>query len=152
MVQVLPSSYFRANFLTLRPNAANDMALESLKKCRTFLYVLFLLIHFGFMSVLRMVKTYFCHIFYKLYRNGTNNIPLKSYEKCETFSCWQFSLIPSRLQVISEMARSFILPLSRNRFAKNASQEVPELLGMKPWTSLCFSHAFFSSYISIHCS
>ena len=59
MVQVLSSLYFRANFLTVRPNAANDMALESLKKCETFLYVLFLLIHYGFMSVLKMVKNVF---------------------------------------------------------------------------------------------
>ena len=36
MVQVLLSSYFRANCLTVRPNAANDMALESLNKCETF--------------------------------------------------------------------------------------------------------------------
>ena len=54
MVQVLPSLYFRANFLTMRPNAANDMAFESLNKCETFLYILFLLIHYGFMSVLKM--------------------------------------------------------------------------------------------------
>ena len=59
MVQVPPSSYFWANFLTVRPNAANDMALESLKKCETFLYILFLLIHYGFMSVLKMVKNVF---------------------------------------------------------------------------------------------
>ena len=59
MVQVLPSSYFRANFLTVRPNAANDMALEILKKCETFLYILFLLIHYGFMSVLKMAKNVF---------------------------------------------------------------------------------------------
>ena len=59
MVQVLPSSYFRANFLTVRPNAANDMALESLKKCKTFLYILFLLIHYDFMSILRMAKNAF---------------------------------------------------------------------------------------------
>ena len=68
-------------------------------------------------------KTYFRHNFYKLYRNWTNNILLKSYGKCETFSCWWFSLIPSRFQVISKMARSFILPLSRNRFSKNALRE-----------------------------
>ena len=92
----------------------------------------------------KWLKTYFRRNFYKLYRNGANNIPLKSYGKCETFSCWWFSLIPSRFQVISKTARSFVLPLSRNRFAKNASREVRELLGMKPWTSLCFSHAFFS--------
>ena len=97
-------------------------------------------------------KTYFRRIFYKLYRNGANNIPLKGYGKCKSFSCWQFSLIPSRFQVISKMDRSFVLPLSRNRFAKNASRKVPELLVMKSWTSLCFSHALFSSYISIHCS
>ena len=50
---------FVFNFLTIRPNAANDMALESLKKCETFLYVLFLLIHYGFMSVVKMVKNVF---------------------------------------------------------------------------------------------
>ena len=76
MVQVLPSSYFRANFLTVRPNLANYMALESLKKCETLLYILFLLIHYGFMSVLKMAKTYFCRNLYKLYRNEANNIPL----------------------------------------------------------------------------
>ena len=59
MVQVLPSSYFRANFLTVRPNAANDIALESLKKCESFLYVLFFLIHYGFMSVLKIAKNVF---------------------------------------------------------------------------------------------
>ena len=35
--QVPPNSYFQANFLTVRPNAANDMALESLRKCEKFL-------------------------------------------------------------------------------------------------------------------
>ena len=59
MVQVLPSSYFRANFLTLRPNAANDMALESLNKCETFWYVLFLPILYGFKSVSKMEKNVF---------------------------------------------------------------------------------------------
>ena len=152
MVQVLPSSYFRANFLTVRPNAANDMALKSLNKYRTFLYILFLLIHYSFMLVLKMVKTYFCRNFYKLYRNGENNIPLKSYGKFETFSCWWFSVIPCRFQIISKMARSFVLPLSWNRFFENAPREEPELLGMSTWTSLCFSRAFFCSYISIHCS
>jgi hypothetical protein len=81
--------------------------------------------------------------FYKLWRNGANNIPLKSYGKCETFSCWWFSLIPSRFQVISKTARSFFLPLSRNRFFENAPREELELLGMSTWTSLCFSRAFF---------
>ena len=59
MVQVPPSSYFWANFLTVRPNAANDMALESLNKCETFLYVLFLPIPYGFKSVLKMDKKVF---------------------------------------------------------------------------------------------
>ena len=59
MIQVLPSWYFRANFLTVRRNAKNDMALESLKKCETFLYILFLLIHYDFMSVLKMAKNVF---------------------------------------------------------------------------------------------
>ena len=54
MVQVLPSSYFR-----VRPNAANDMVLESLNKCETFWYVLFLPILYGFKSVLKMVKNVF---------------------------------------------------------------------------------------------
>ena len=35
-VQVPPSLYFRSIFLTVRPNAANDMALESLRKCEIF--------------------------------------------------------------------------------------------------------------------
>ena len=59
MVQVLPSSYFRANFLTVRPNAANDMALEILNKCKTFWYVLFLPILYGFKSVSKMGKNVF---------------------------------------------------------------------------------------------
>ena len=81
-----------------------------------------------------MAKTYFRRNFYKLYRNGENNIPLKSYGKCETFSCWWFSLIPSRFQVISKTARSFVLPFSWNRLSKmhrlknlNFSARVPEL-------------------------
>ena len=89
-------------------------------------------------------KTYFHRNFYKLYRNGANNIPLKSYGKCETFSCWLFSLIPSHFQVILKTAGSFFLPLPWNRFAKNASREVPELLGACTWTSLCFSRTFFA--------
>ena len=119
------------------------MALESLNKCETFLYILFLPIPYGFKSILKMAKYVFPRNFYKLYRNGANNIPLKSYGKCKTFLCWSFSPIPSNFQVISKTTRSFVLPLSRKRFAKNASREVPELLGMKPWTSLCFSRAFF---------
>ena len=87
---------------------------------------------------------YFFRNFYKLYRNWTNNIPLKSYGKCETFSCWWFFLIPFRFQVITKMARSFVLPLSRNRFFENAPCEEPELLGMSTWTSICFSRAFFA--------
>ena len=59
MVQVLPSSYFRANFLTVRPNVANDMALESLNKCEKFWYVLFLPILYGFKSVSKMAKNIF---------------------------------------------------------------------------------------------
>ena len=89
-------------------------------------------------------KTYFRRNFYKLYRNGANNIPLKSYGKCETFSCWWFSRTPSRFQVIAKMARSFVLPLSRNRFFENAPREEPELLGECTWTSLCFSRDFFA--------
>ena len=87
MVQVLPSSYFRANFLTVRPNAANDMAFESLKKCKTFLYILFIPIPYSFKSNWKMAKTYFWNNLYILYLNGANNIPLKIYGKCETFSC-----------------------------------------------------------------
>ena len=63
MVQVLPSSYFRANFLTVRPNAANDMMLESLNKCETFWYVLFLPILYGFKSVSKMAKNVFSPYF-----------------------------------------------------------------------------------------
>ena len=59
MVQVLPSSYFRASFLTVRLNAANDMALEILNKCETFWYVLFLPILYGFKSVSKMAKNVF---------------------------------------------------------------------------------------------
>ena len=59
MVQVLPSSYFRANFLTVRLNAANDMALESLNKFEPFWYVLFLPIIYGFKSVWKMEKNLF---------------------------------------------------------------------------------------------
>ena len=51
MVQVLPSSYFRAHFLTVPPNAANDMALERLNKCETFWYVLCLPILDSYKSV-----------------------------------------------------------------------------------------------------
>ena len=63
MVQVLPSLYFRANFLTMHPNAANDMALESLKKCKTFWYVLFLPIIYSFKSVSKMAKNAFSPYF-----------------------------------------------------------------------------------------
>ena len=63
MVQVLPSSYFRANFLTVRPNAANDMALESFSKCKTFWYILFLPILYGFKSVLNIAKNVFSPYF-----------------------------------------------------------------------------------------
>ena len=59
MVQVLPSSYFRANFLTVCPNTENNMALESLNKCETFWYVLFLPNLYGFKSVLKMAKNIF---------------------------------------------------------------------------------------------
>ena len=90
----------------------------------------------------KRLKTYFRRNFYILYRNGANNIPLKSYGKCETFSCWWFSLIPSHFQVISKMAGSCVLPLSRNRFFENAPREEPELLGACTWTSLCF-HVIF---------
>ena len=89
-------------------------------------------------------KMYFHHNFYELYRNWANNIPLKSYRKCETFSCWWFSPIPSRFHVILKMARSFVLPLLRNRFFENAPREEPELLGACTWTSLYFSRDFFA--------
>ena len=101
----------------------------------------------------KWLKTYFWRNFYKLYWNGENNVLLKSYRKCETFSCWWFSLNPDRFYVISKMARSFVLPLSRNRFFENAPHEEPELLGMSTWTSLCFSRAFFvRRYPSTTCS
>ena len=64
------------------------------------------------------------------------------------FSCWWFSVIPSRFHVISKMARSFVLPLSRNRFFENAPREEPKLLGMSTWTSLCFSRAFL--LVAVH--
>ena len=67
-------------------------------------------------QIWKWLKTYVWHNFYILYRNRANNIPLKSYKKCETFSYWWFSLIPSRFEVISKTMRSFVLPLSRNRF------------------------------------
>ena len=59
MIQNPPSSYFRANFLTVRLNAANDMVFESLNKCETFLYILFLPIPYGFKSVLKMAENVF---------------------------------------------------------------------------------------------
>ena len=59
MVQVAPSSYFQANFLTVCPNAANDMVLESLRKCETFWYILFLPIPYDFKSILKMAKNIF---------------------------------------------------------------------------------------------
>ena len=59
MVQVLPSSYFQANFLTVRANATNDMVLQILNKCETFWYVLFLPIPYGFKSVSKMAKNVF---------------------------------------------------------------------------------------------
>ena len=144
MVRVVPSSYFRANVLTVRPNAANDMSSERLNKCETFWYVLFLPILYGFKSVLKMEKMYFRRNFYELFRNWVNNIPLNSYRKCETFSCWWFSLISSRFQVIPKTAGSFVLPLPRNRFFENAPHEESELLGACTWTSLCFSRDFFA--------
>ena len=92
----------------------------------------------------KWLKTYFLRNFYKLYRNWANNIPLKSYEKCETILYWWFSLITSLFQVILKTTRSFILPLSRNRFFRNAPRGELELLGMSTWTSLCFSRPFFA--------
>ena len=62
MVQVLPSSYFWANFLTLRLNA-NGMALESLNKCETFWYILFLPIIYGFKLLSKMAKNIFSPYF-----------------------------------------------------------------------------------------
>ena len=59
MAEVPPSSYFRVVFINVCRIVANNMALESLKKCETFLYILFLLIHYGFMLVLKMVKNVF---------------------------------------------------------------------------------------------
>ena len=92
----------------------------------------------------KWLKTYFCRNFYKLHQNGANNILLKSYKKCETFLCWWFSLSPDRFYVISKMVRSFVLPLSQNRFFENALREEPELLGACTWTSLSFSRDFFA--------
>ena len=86
MIQVLLSSYFRAIFLTVCPNVANDMALESLNKCKSFWYVLFLPILYGFKSVSKMEKNVFSLYFLQTLTERANNIPLKSYEKCETFS------------------------------------------------------------------
>ena len=43
-----------------------------------------------------------------------------------------------------ENGRIIVLPLSRNRFLKNASREELELLDMFTWTSLYFSRAFFA--------
>ena len=77
-----PSSYFRANVLTVRPNAANHMALESLRKCETFCYILFLPNPYDFKLILKMAKK-IARNFYKLYRNEADNIPLKSYGKCK---------------------------------------------------------------------
>ena len=59
MIQVPPSSYFRAKFLTVRPIAANYMELESLRKCETFWYILFLPIPYCFKSFLKMAKNIF---------------------------------------------------------------------------------------------
>ena len=109
-----------------------------------FWYILFLPVPDYFKSILKMAKTFFHRNFYKLYRNWANNISLKSYRKCETFSCWWFSLILSRFQVISKTARSFVLPLSRNRFSEHALREEPELLSMSTWTSLYFWCVFFA--------
>ena len=63
MAQVPLSWYFLVNFLIVRQNAANDMALESLNKCETFWYVLFLPILYGFKSVLKMAKNVFSPLF-----------------------------------------------------------------------------------------
>ena len=59
MVEAPPSPYFPSNFLIIRPNVANDMALESLRKCETFWHILFLPIYYGFMSILKMAKNVF---------------------------------------------------------------------------------------------
>jgi hypothetical protein len=59
IVQVPPSLYFQVNVLTVGRNAPNDMALESLKKCETFWYIIFLAIPYGFKSILKKVKNVF---------------------------------------------------------------------------------------------
>ena len=59
MAEVPPSSYFRVIFSTVLRNAANDMALESLKKCKSFLCRLFFPIIYGFKSILKMAKNVF---------------------------------------------------------------------------------------------
>ena len=50
---------FSIYFLIIRPNVENDMALESLNKCETFWYILFLQIHYGFTLILKMAKNVF---------------------------------------------------------------------------------------------
>ena len=50
---------FLIYFLIMRLNVANDMALESLNKCETFWYILFLQIHYGFTLILKMAKNVF---------------------------------------------------------------------------------------------
>ena len=50
---------FLIYFLIKRPNIENDMELESLNKCATFLYILFLQIHYGFTLILKMAKNVF---------------------------------------------------------------------------------------------
>ena len=53
---------FSIYFLIVCPNAANDMALEILRKCKTFWYILFLPIPYCFKSILKMARTYFAVI------------------------------------------------------------------------------------------
>ena len=142
MVQVLPSSYFRANFLTFVRMQQMIWRWKAWTNAKLFGMYCFSQFFMVLSQFWKWWKMYFCHNFYKLYRNCANNIPLKSYGKCETFSYWRFSLIPSCFQVIPKMAGSFVLPLSRNRFFENAPHEEPELLGACTWTSLYFFTCF----------
>ena len=59
IIQVLPRLYFQANFLTVRPNATNDMALESFRKCEKIWYILFLPISYGLSQFWKWLKMYF---------------------------------------------------------------------------------------------
>ena len=59
MAESGPSAYFRVFFSTVRRNEANDMALESLKKCETSICRLFFPILYGFKSISKMAENVF---------------------------------------------------------------------------------------------